>query len=464
MAFGMGLATVACGAVKTYHLYYYFGNRDRLYRNRFFVWGALELYVGIIAASLVSLKPLIASFVDKAKSTLVTSVAIVKLVHHGSPRVQTPPQPNLNEMDEKHEQQLQLNTQNFPRIQICSVSDYELPEVPVVPEQPKVFRVDIPEQLPNPRSSSPVLPQSPKLKQKRRPTPLNSEAFARRDTLELPCMGGVLRSPSPTFLPTGTELDFLNLIKARDPEMLQQEQEQKEESQSRPLSSTTDSETTPNSTACSTARSSLVVPNICGILSSPSPTFLPPGADLDFFNLIPHRDHDFIPTGNMSRRATMVSVPEDQDTCFFPSRRATLSRARYASIDYTAEATTATAQTIQQVNAGEVRRRPSMAPSANSTTSAFLCPPITDNFRESQMFFHVLSSGQFRTTAENASRHFDVVDELPPLSPRSLDPLHRTVLRDAHGYGGFSPVNDGGFFGNVRDRVDSSHLGLKKDE
>ena len=92
LAFGMGLATVACGAVKTYHLYYYFEDPDRLYYNSYFVWGALELYVGIIAACLVSLKPLIASFLDKAKSTLVTSAAIAKSLHHGTPRPISPHQ------------------------------------------------------------------------------------------------------------------------------------------------------------------------------------------------------------------------------------------------------------------------------------------------------------------------------------------------------------------------------------
>ncbi|KAH0377088.1 hypothetical protein KCU89_g17920, partial [Aureobasidium melanogenum] len=61
LAFGMGLAAVICGAIKSYHLWYYFEDRDRLYYNSYFVWGALEVYVGTIAACLVSLRPLIAS-------------------------------------------------------------------------------------------------------------------------------------------------------------------------------------------------------------------------------------------------------------------------------------------------------------------------------------------------------------------------------------------------------------------
>jgi hypothetical protein len=39
------------------------------------------------------------------------------------------------------------------------------------------------------------------------------------------------------------------------------------------------------------------------------------------------------------------------------------------------------------------------------------------------------------------------------------------VLREQHGYVGFSPVFDGGFDDLAsRERVDSSHAALKKDE
>ncbi|THY53614.1 hypothetical protein D6C99_03755 [Aureobasidium pullulans] len=473
LAFGMGLATVACGAVKTYHLYYYFEDPDRLYYNSYFVWGALELYVGIIAACLVSLKPLIASFLDKAKSTLVTSAAIAKSLHHGTPRPISPHQhsPKFDEKDEQRQQFNTFNTQNFPRIEICSVSDYEMPDLPIVVEQPKVFRVELEaEDFPTPLSANPIIASPPKSKRKHRPAPLNREAYSRRNTLELPCMGGVLTSPSPTYLPSAIDLDFLDLIKGRDPETLQQQQPMEEQlAASRFSASTTSGIDSPATmTRDSTARSSLSVPNICGLLTSPSPTFLPSPSDgdLDFFSLIRCRDPEVIAAGKVSssRRTTIISIPEEYAPAFPVSRRATLAHARYQSIDFSCEPVTATSQTVQRVGAGEVRRRPSMAPSAKSTTSAFLCPPIHgEDFRESQMFFHVMSSGQFRSTAETAAKQLEA-DELP-LSPLSLDPTQEMVLREQHGYVGFSPVFDGGFDDLAsRERVDSSHAALKKDE
>ncbi|CAC9887680.1 unnamed protein product [Aureobasidium pullulans] len=415
LAFGMGLATVACGAVKTYHLYYYFEDPDRLYYNSYFVWGALELYVGIIAACLVSLKPLIASFLDKAKSTIVTSAAIAKSLHHGTPRPISPHQQSPN------------------------VSDYEMPDLPIVVEQPKVFRVELEaEDLPTPLSSNPIITSPPKSKRKHRPAPLNREAYSRRNTLELPCMGG------------------------------QQQPMEEQLAASRFSASKTSGIDSPATmTRDSTARSSLSVPNICGLLTSPSPTFLPSPSDgdLDFFSLIRCRDPEVIAAGKVSssRRTTIISIPEEYAPAFPVSRRATLAHARYQSIDFSCEPVTATSQTVQRVGAGEVRRRPSMAPSAKSTTSAFLCPPIHgEDFRESQMFFHVMSSGQFRSTAETAAKQLEA-DELP-LSPLSLDPTQEMVLREQHGYVGFSPVFDGGDDLASRERVDSSHAALKKDE
>lgn len=78
------------------------------------------------------------------------------------------------------------------------------------------------------------------------------------------------------------------------------------------------------------------------------------------------------------------------------------------------------------------------------------------------MFFHVMSSGQFRSTAETAAKQLEA-DELP-LSPLSLDSTQEMVLREQHGYVGFSPVFDGGDDLASRERVDSSHAALKKDE
>jgi len=473
LAFGMGLATVACGAVKTYHLYYYFEDPDRLYYNSYFVWGALELYVGIIAACLVSLKPLIASFLDKAKSTLVTSAAIAKSLHHGTPRPTSTHvhSPKFDEKDEQRHQFNTFNTQNFPRIEICSVSDYEMPSTPVVVEQPKVFRVELEaEDLPTPLSSNPIVASPHKSKRKHRPAPLNREAYNRRNTLELPSMGGLLTSPSPTYLPCAIDLDFLDLVKGRDPETLQQNQDREGQlATSRFSASTTSDINSPATmTRDTTARSSLSVPNICGLLTSPSPTFLPSPSDgdLDFFSLIRCRDPEVIAAGKVSssRRTTIVSIPEEQGANLTVSRRATLADARYQSMDFSYEPVTATAQTAQRVGASEVRRRPSMAPSAKSTTSAFLCPPMhAEDFRESQMFFHVMTSGQFRSTAETAAKRLEV-DELP-LSPLSLEPEQKLVLREQHGYMGFSSVFEDAFDDMAgRERVDSSHVALKKDE
>ncbi|CAD0085474.1 unnamed protein product [Aureobasidium vineae] len=468
LAFGAGCAATICGAVKSYHLWHYLEDRDRLYNNSYFVWGALELYVGIIATCLISLKPLIASFLDKAKSTLLTSAAIAKSLHPGSPGLHSPRE-HSPKFDEKTGQQFNTyNTQNFPRIEICSVSKYEMPDIPVTFEQPKVFRFETQNiEIPSPLSSKPAIAPPQKSKRKHRPAPLNTAALSRRTSLELTCARGVLTSPSPTYLPSAIELGFLNLVKGRDPETLSQEQRNDvQPSNSRFSASTTSVDSPATTTTANTPRTSLSVPNHCGLLTSPTPTFLPSatGTDFDFFSLIRCRDPEVLAASKFpsSRRGTVVSIPEDESINFPVSRRATLAHARYQSIDFS-ETTTATTQTVQRVGAGEVRRRPSMAPSANSTSSAFLCPPIhPEEFRDNQMFFHVMSSGQFRNTAETAAKHLEV--EETPVSPLSLEPAQKLVLREQHGYG-FSPLFDGGFADLAsRERIDSSHAASKKDE
>ena len=470
LAFGMGLAAVTCGAVKTYHLWHYFQDPDRLYYNSYFVWAALEVYVGTIAACLVSLRPLIASFLDKAKSTLMTSAAIAKsLHHHGSP---TPHSPHNHspKFDERTVQQFNtLNTQNFPRIEVCSVSDYEMPAMPAVAERPRIFRVEMDiSNPPTPLPSISVATPAQKSKRKHRPAPLDTAALSRRTSLDLACKGGVLTSPSPTFLPSAVDLDFLDLVKGRDPETLSQSTGSEIQLPNSRFSASTSADVNSPATVTTsnTTRSSLSVPKICGLLTSPSPTFLPSatGNDFDFFSLIRCRDPESLAASRYSsRRGTIISIPEDQDISFPVSRRATLAHTRFQSIDFS-EATTATAQTLQRVGAGEVRRRPSMAPSANSATSAFLCPPAySEEFRDNQMFFHVMSSGQFRSTAETAAKRLEV--EETPVSPMSEEPTQRLVFKEQHGSIKFSPVLDGGFADlAARERIDSSHAASKKDE
>ncbi|KAI4720926.1 hypothetical protein E4T48_02876 [Aureobasidium sp. EXF-10727] len=468
LAFASGIAAVACGGIKTYHLWYYFEDRDRLYYNSYFVWGALELYVGIIAACLISLKPLIASFLDKAKSTLVTSAAIAKSLHHGPPGLHSPRQ-HSPKFDEKSGQQFNtFNTQNFPRIEICSVSKFEMPDIPGTIEQPKVFRFETQDiEIPSPLSSKPAISPPQKSKRKHRPAPLDTVALSRRTSLDLTCARGVLTSPSPTYLPSAIELGFLNLVKGRDPETLSQKQRNDvQPSNSRFSASTTSADSPVTATTANTPRGSLSIPHHCGLLTSPTPTFLPSatGNDFDFFSLIRCRDPEALAASKYpsSRRGTVISIPEDESVNFPVSRRATVAHARYQSIDVS-ESATATTQTMQRVGTGEIRRRPSMAPSANSTSSAFLCPPIhPEEFRDNQMFFHVMSSGQFRNTAETAAKHLEV--EEAPVSPLSLEPAQKLVFREQHGYG-FSPLFDGGFADLAsRERIDSSHASSKKDE
>ena len=79
------------------------------------------------------------------------------------------------------------------------------------------------------------------------------------------------------------------------------------------------------------------------------------------------------------------------------------------------------------------------------------------------MYFHVMTSGQFRSTAETAAKSLEV--EETPLSPMSSGPAPKLVSREQHEYFGFSPVFTGGFEDMAaRERIDSSQAALKKDE
>ena len=77
-ALSLGFVAVICGCIKTYYLWGFFQQKDRYYKWAYFVWAALELYVGIIAASLPMLRPLVAVLVAKAgtvSSRVTTTMA-----------------------------------------------------------------------------------------------------------------------------------------------------------------------------------------------------------------------------------------------------------------------------------------------------------------------------------------------------------------------------------------------------
>lgn len=71
----LGLIAVGAGAIKVHAQLTFIADKDRLFHDRFFVWAAMELYLGITAASLPTLKPLMAKFLSKALSTLIGSSA-----------------------------------------------------------------------------------------------------------------------------------------------------------------------------------------------------------------------------------------------------------------------------------------------------------------------------------------------------------------------------------------------------
>jgi len=70
---GLGVIAVGAGAVKIHAQYGYLTDTDRLYMDRYAVWAAIELYFGIIAASLPTLKPLMAAFLSYSRQTLHTA-------------------------------------------------------------------------------------------------------------------------------------------------------------------------------------------------------------------------------------------------------------------------------------------------------------------------------------------------------------------------------------------------------
>jgi len=70
---GSGLIAVGAAAVKVRAQMTYLTNPDRLYHDRLEVWAAVELYFGILAASLPTLKPLIAAFLSTARGSHKTS-------------------------------------------------------------------------------------------------------------------------------------------------------------------------------------------------------------------------------------------------------------------------------------------------------------------------------------------------------------------------------------------------------
>ncbi|PNS13912.1 hypothetical protein CAC42_1403 [Sphaceloma murrayae] len=71
----LGFIAVGAGAVKLKWQLVYFTDEDRTFRNRFPIWAAIELYFGILAASLPTLKPLLAKALSATKSSVESSAA-----------------------------------------------------------------------------------------------------------------------------------------------------------------------------------------------------------------------------------------------------------------------------------------------------------------------------------------------------------------------------------------------------
>lgn len=66
----LGYFACAAGIVKAKAQADYPSNTDRTYHDTFFVWNALELYIGILAASLPAVKPLFSSILTSARTGL----------------------------------------------------------------------------------------------------------------------------------------------------------------------------------------------------------------------------------------------------------------------------------------------------------------------------------------------------------------------------------------------------------
>ncbi|KAF4556628.1 Hypothetical protein D9617_1g085060 [Elsinoe fawcettii] len=69
----LGLVAVAAGAVKVNAQLTFLSKTDRYFKNDFPVWAALELYIAIIAATLPTLRPLMAAFFNGVRSTIGSS-------------------------------------------------------------------------------------------------------------------------------------------------------------------------------------------------------------------------------------------------------------------------------------------------------------------------------------------------------------------------------------------------------
>ncbi|KAF1355336.1 hypothetical protein BDV97DRAFT_289559 [Delphinella strobiligena] len=69
----MGFIAVACGAVKVYYQWRVIANIESGFNDGFYLWAALELYLGIIACSLPSLRPLVVMALKSARNTLGVS-------------------------------------------------------------------------------------------------------------------------------------------------------------------------------------------------------------------------------------------------------------------------------------------------------------------------------------------------------------------------------------------------------
>lgn len=67
---GLGLVACAAGIVKAYEQATWVSEPDPTWTYDFFVWNSLELYLGIIAASLPALKPLFSAMLQSTKNTL----------------------------------------------------------------------------------------------------------------------------------------------------------------------------------------------------------------------------------------------------------------------------------------------------------------------------------------------------------------------------------------------------------
>ncbi|KAK5674186.1 hypothetical protein LTS10_013083 [Elasticomyces elasticus] len=69
----VGYIASAAGAAKIYYLWHYFGNPDAFYHDWFFVTAGMELYLGILSASLPALKRLAMSFFASTRTYLSKS-------------------------------------------------------------------------------------------------------------------------------------------------------------------------------------------------------------------------------------------------------------------------------------------------------------------------------------------------------------------------------------------------------